>query len=552
MSSSSSIRILKMAAYTLSFSVLLVTVFLLNHPKCSAKRPNIIMIVADDLGWGDVSFHGSSQIRTPDIDALASAGVVLNNYYVSPICTPSRSALLSGRHPINTGLQSYVIQGETPYGLPLEHKILPQYLKDLGYATHAVGKWHIGHYSKKHMPTSRGFDSFFGYLIGSEDYYDHTSLESIGWGMDLRRNLDGVAEQYFGQYSTTMYTKEAFDVIDRHNETSDGPLFLYLCYQAVHMGNKWSRNQVPEEFEKRFMHIESEGRRKMVAINNALNDAVAEVILHLNKHGLLDNSIIIFTSDNGGATGGPNGRVDDAYGSNWPLRGTKFSLWEGGIRAVGLIWSPLLNQSAYTHNGLMHITDWLPTLYAAAGGDTRTLPPSLYGMNLWPELMSGSKSDFVRKEILHNIDDIYNEYGIRSGDYKLKHGTWKEGKYDEWYLPPGEKLVTEMDDESSRIGQLLKSRQDSHKKNPDLPIIVKCGKERSPCDPLKDDICLFNIAKDPCEYNNVASKLPSVVKQLSKMIESYNRTAVKPGNMPPDPRSKPELNGYYWGPWIEL
>lgn len=509
------------------------------------------MIVADDLGWGDVSFHGSSQIQTPDIDALASAGIVLNNYYVSPICTPSRGALLSGRHPINTGLQSYVIQGETPYGLPLEHKILPQYLKDLGYATHAVGKWHIGHYTKKHMPTKRGFDSFFGYLIGSEDYYDHTSLETIGWGMDLRRNLDGVAEQYFGQYSTTMYTKEAFDVIDRHNETSDGPLFLYLCYQAVHMGNKWSRLQVPEEYEKKFIHIDNGGRRKMVAINNALNDAVADVVLHLNKHGLLENSIVVFTSDNGGATGGPNGRIDDGYGSNWPLRGTKFSLWEGGIRAAGLIWSPLLNQSAYTYNGLMHITDWLPTLYAAAGGDPRNLPPSLYGMNLWPELMSGSKDDYLRKEILHNIDDIDQVYAIRSGDYKLKSGTFRNGIYDGWYLPPGEKYVTDMNESSSRIGKLLESRKDSKRKNPDLPIIVKCGEQKTSCDPLKDQICLFNIATDPCEYNNLANQLPSVVKQLSQMLESYNRTAVKPGNVPPDPRSNPELNGYYWGPWLE-
>lgn len=287
----------------LILSVIVIT-FSFLQTFCLAKRPNIIVIVADDLGWGDVSFHGSSQATTPDIDDLASNGIVLNNYYVSPICTPSRGALLSGRHPIHTGLQYSVIQGEEPYGLPLEFEILPQYLKKLGYSTHAIGKWHIGHYSKKHMPTSRGFDSFFGYLIGQEDYYEHTSLQGIYWGMDLRRNLNGVAEKYFGQYSTTMYTQEAVDVISRHNETKDGPLFMYLCYQAVHVGNKWSQYQVPPEVEKKFNHIKDGKRRKMVAMGNALNDAVADVIDQLRAQKMLENSIIVFTTDNGGAIQG--------------------------------------------------------------------------------------------------------------------------------------------------------------------------------------------------------------------------------------------------------
>ena len=301
------IFIIKMVEWNFFSCISLLLSLTLGHQTCFAKRPNIIMIVADDLGWGDVSLHGSSQVKTPDIDALASNGIVLNNYYVSPICTPSRGALLSGRHPIHTGLQYSVIQGEEPYGLPLHFEILPQYLKRLGYATHAIGKWHIGHYTRKHMPTSRGFDSFFGYLIGQEDYFEHTSLQGIWWGMDLRRNFEGVAEKYFGKYSTAMYTEEAKDVISRHNETSDGPLFMYLCYQAVHVGNCWSRYQVPESIERKFDHIQNEGRRKMVAMGNALNDAVAELVLHLKKHNLLENTIIVFTTDNGGAVARKNG-----------------------------------------------------------------------------------------------------------------------------------------------------------------------------------------------------------------------------------------------------
>lgn len=506
------------------------------------------MIVADDLGWGDVSFHGSSQARTPDIDDLASNGIVLNNYYVSPICTPSRGALLSGRHPIHTGLQHSVIQGEEPYGLPLKYEILPQYLKRLGYSTHAIGKWHIGHYSKQHMPTSRGFDSFFGYLIGQEDYYDHVSLQGKYWGMDLRRNLDGVAEKYFGEYSTTMYTREALDVISHHNESTSGPLFMYLCYQAVHVGNAWSRYQVPEEVARKFDNIADEKRRKMVAMGNALNDAVAEVIIHLKETDLLENSIIVFTTDNGGEYF-PNGGA--IYGSNWPLRGAKWTLWEGGIKANGLIWSPLLNHSAYTYNGLMHITDWVPTLFAAAGGDVNSLPSNLYGKNLWPNLMGGTRENFLRKEVLHNIDDEQNVFAIRYGDFKLKSGTVFDGASDGWYLPPGEKPGAVTVGTVSQVSKVLMHTKKGFRKNPDFPIIIKCGEMKSPCNILQDKVCLFNITNDPCEYNNLAKELPEVVNQIMQAVDYNNKTAVKPGNVPADPKSNPALNGYYWGPWID-
>lgn len=129
-------------------------------------------------GFNDVSFHGSSQIPTPNIDALAISGVILNSYYVSPICTPSRTAIFSGRHPIHTGMQHNVIYGTTPYGFPLQYKILPEYLKELGYSTHLVGKWHMGHFRRKYTPTCRGFDSHYGHWTGHKDYYDNTAQET--------------------------------------------------------------------------------------------------------------------------------------------------------------------------------------------------------------------------------------------------------------------------------------------------------------------------------------------------------------------------------------
>lgn len=164
---------------SLYFLVFLVYLLLSCFSACNSERtrPHIVFIVADDLGWGDVSFHGSRQIPTPNIDSLARSGVVLHNYYVSPICSPSRAALLTGFHPIHSGMQHDVLNGAQPSALPLNFTLLPEYLKNTGYATFAVGKWHQGFYKSEFLPTRRGFDYHFGYWTGHEDYYDRTSLE---------------------------------------------------------------------------------------------------------------------------------------------------------------------------------------------------------------------------------------------------------------------------------------------------------------------------------------------------------------------------------------
>ncbi|KAM7296269.1 putative sulfatase [Ixodes scapularis] len=144
--------------------------------ESSQVPPNIIFLLADDLGWADVSFRGDPQIPTPNLDVLASQGIILNNYYVLHLCTPSRGALMSGLYPIHTGLQHYVQLPAEPHGLPLNVTIMPEHLKNLGYTTHMIGKWNLGYYKESYTPTRRGFDSFYGFLNGGEDYYDHTIL----------------------------------------------------------------------------------------------------------------------------------------------------------------------------------------------------------------------------------------------------------------------------------------------------------------------------------------------------------------------------------------
>ncbi|KAL1421913.1 hypothetical protein MTO96_022622 [Rhipicephalus appendiculatus] len=163
----------------------LLVIFWASVAVSKKALPHIIFVLVDDLGWDDVSFHGSSQIPTPNIDTLAADGIILNNYYVQPMCTPSRSALMTGMYPIHTGMQHWVIRSPEPWGLPLELKIMPQYLKELGYATHLVGKWHLGYFEKEYTPTYRGFDSFFGYYNGFIDYYQHRNQYKRHVGLGL-------------------------------------------------------------------------------------------------------------------------------------------------------------------------------------------------------------------------------------------------------------------------------------------------------------------------------------------------------------------------------
>ena len=254
--------------------------------------------------------------------SLASNGIILNNYYVSPICSPSRGALLTGRHPIHTGLQHNVFLGSKAEGLPLKHKILPQYLKEMGYETHAVGKWHQGFFRKEYIPTQRGFDSHFGYWTGAEDYFDRTAEDDF-WGIDFHENEKQVdIEEYEGLYSTHIYTNKSIEIILNRRSNSSQPLFLYLAHQSVHVGNARDPLQAPQEYIDRFGHIADIRRRKFVAMVSALDESVGEIMSALQRADILNNTIIIFTTDNGGAVGNTNGEgMDYSFGSNWPLRG---------------------------------------------------------------------------------------------------------------------------------------------------------------------------------------------------------------------------------------
>lgn len=504
------------------------------------RRPHIVFILADDLGFNDVGFHGSSQIPTPNIDALAYSGVILNNYYVAPICTPSRSALMTGKHPVHTGMQHSVLYGAEPRGLPLSETLLPEYLKKSGYTTRIVGKWHLGSWKLEYTPTFRGFDSHLGYWTGHQDYNDHTAMEAPGWGLDMRRDTQ-VAWDLHGEYSTDVFTKEAVNLIANHNQSQ--PLFLYLAHAAVHSGNPYNPLAAPDDFISKFNFIEDYNRRKFAGMLTKLDESVGKVVRALAKAKMLENSVIIFSTDNGGPAAGFNLNA----ASNWPLRGVKNTLWEGGVRGAGLIWSPLIDRPKRVSGRMMHITDWLPTILAIVG-DTSS-PPNLDGFNVWPSISSDAESP--RTEILHNIDDIYGNAALTIDNWKILNGTTYNGQWDNWYGPSGrEQSYNASAVRSSRAGKALRSikkcADEEEIKKLRQEAEVKCvSVSHTTCKPLVK-ACLFNIETDPCEIQNLAEEHPEILHRLMARLNEWNLTAVPPTNLPLDIKGNPKYWDYTW------
>ncbi|XP_077289818.1 arylsulfatase B-like [Arctopsyche grandis] len=530
--------------YYSAISILLLSVV---HEACgqSNQRPHIVFIIADDLGWNDVGFHGSNQIPTPNIDALAYSGLILNNYYVNPICTPSRSALMTGKYPIHTGMQHTVLFGAEPRGLPLKEKILPEYLKELGYSTHLVGKWHLGSYKKEYTPLYRGFDTHIGYWTGHQDYYDHFAEETGFLGLDMRRGME-TAWDLHGQYSTDLFTSEAVKLIQSHNTSK--PMFLYLAHAAVHSGNKYNPLPAPDETVAKFPNITNYSRRRFAAMTSKLDDSVGNVMEALSANNMLSNSIVIFTTDNGGPAEGFNLNA----ASNWPLKGVKNTLWEGGVRGAALVWSPFLEKRQRVALQRMHITDWLPTLYTAAGGDSRRISKTLDAIDMWKALSEDRTSE--RNELLHNIDDIWGSASLTVGDWKVHIGSNYNGQYDKWYGPSGLQGIYDIDDIiKSKSGKALNKLNEVPEPIEISKIrqqaLVNCSIIEKPieCNPFISP-CLFNIKEDPCEFRNLAfhHQYEPILNDLLVTMAKYNATAVPPGNLPIDPKGDPALWQYTW------
>ncbi|TRY65205.1 hypothetical protein DNTS_009427 [Danionella cerebrum] len=544
--------------------------FLLAAAACVLAKPppNIVFVLADDFGWNDVGYHGS-EIRTPNLDLLSARG-------------------------IHTGLQHEIIWPCQPYCVPLDEKLLPQILMEAGYRTHAVGKWHLGMYQRACLPTHRGFHTFFGntpgptprslterapdgeidiflrfrtpdgevevslrfrapdgegpwrrgrsllkvqdpgrrgYLTGSEDYYSHqrcsfiTPLNLSRCALDLRDGEE-VAVNFTGQYSTELFTQRATQIITGH--TPDEPLFLYVALQAVH-----APLQVPKRFIEPYSFIQNEHRRKYAGMVAAMDEAVGNLTLALKDAGLWDNSLLIFSTDNGGQT--------LSGGNNWPLRGRKWTLWEGGVRGVAFVSGPIIEQPGAVNQELMHISDWLPTIVGLAGASTNGTKP-LDGFDMWDTISRGTASP--RVELLHNIDPLFMDTSPCPG------GDAPEELVQESLRSVGHQVDLRASEFNTSVHAALRFRNWKLLTGyPGCPLwIPPPGGSRMNSSAALKPLMLFDVQNDPEEREEISHQHPELVSFLLKRLQFYQSQA-KPVQFPPDdPRCDPGPSGA-WGPW---
>ncbi|PZQ48127.1 MAG: sulfatase [Rhodovulum sulfidophilum] len=367
----------------------------------AAPRPHILYILADDLGFADLGFQGSD-IATPTLDRLAAEGARLRDFYVQPMCTPTRAALMTGRYPLRYGLQTGVIPSGARYGLATDEFPLPLALGEAGYRTALVGKWHLGHADRAYWPRRRGFDSFYGPLVGEIDHFQHTAHGVTDWYRD-----DAPLEE--PGYDTELFGAEAARVIGAHDP--DTPLFLYLAFTAPH-----TPYQAPRSYLDRYAHVADPARRAYAAMITAMDTAIGGVIAALEARGMRENTLVLFHSDNGGtrdAMFAGEGAVSGALPpSNAPLRAGKGTLYEGGTRVVALAnWPGRIPPGDV--EGVMHVVDMLPTLAGFAGASLERSKP-LDGQDMRPMLTAGGAG---RSGIVYNVEPTQG--AVRAGDWKL-------------------------------------------------------------------------------------------------------------------------------------
>jgi len=335
-----------------SISTLLSAFAIAISTAFATDRPHIILVLADDLGSRDMSYRGSN-ISTPHIDKLASRGVVIDPFYVQSVCSPNRAALMTGRYPIRLGMQCSVVRRPwASHGLPLDERTLPQALKESGYTTAVVGKWHLGHAIPEYLPLQRGFDKQYGHYNGALDYYTHEREGGHDWHQNDQPNYDE-------GYTTDLIGREASRIIREHDPRT--PLFLYVPFNAPH-----SPYQAPEEHLERNKHIENKIRQTRAGMVTSMDDAIGQIVDAASQRLPTEDTLIFFCSDNGGIL---------RAGSNGDLRGEKSHVYEGGVRAPAImVWEGTIKEGSVVKEPL-HITDLYPTLLRLTGTNLQQEKP---------------------------------------------------------------------------------------------------------------------------------------------------------------------------------
>ncbi len=389
------------------------------------NQPNFVVFLTDDQGYGDLSCMGATDFRTPHLDHLATSGARFTDWYSnSPVCSPSRAALLTGRYPGNAGVRSILAGHRTATGLPTSVPTIATALKDLGYYTAMSGKWHLG-LAEGSRPEDHGFDDWFGFMAGCIDYYSHIFY----WGM-ARQGIDQTHDLWEngneiyrnGEYFTELITEYALKYIRKAVEAGK-PFFLYVPYNAPHYPM-----HAPQKYIDRFPGLPWD-RQIMAAMLSAVDDSVGEIIAELERQGIAENTLSYFQSDNGPSRETRNwldGTQDPYYGgSAGKLKGHKFSLYEGGIRSPGIMNWPARIPAGQVISEVGAAIDVFPTLLKAAGDDLSKY--ELDGLDVMPMVADGDASP--HEEIFWEMNQ---QTAVRRGKWKLTlNGRLVEGAPEE-------------------------------------------------------------------------------------------------------------------------
>ena len=416
----------------------------------AATQPNIVFFLIDDLGYADCGFNGGKEIKTPNIDRLAQSGAIIENHYVQPVCSPTRSTLLTGRYPTHTGVYTIVSPG-APWGLPLAERTLADALRSAGYRTALTGKWHLGEFEKAYQPNARGFDHQYGHFFGMLDYFTHERMNKLDW----YRNGAPLKEE---GYTTHLIAQEACKVIATGDQSK--PLFLYVPFNGVH-----SPFQVPDSYLKPYAHLKG-NRQKLAGMLAAVDEAIGQIEQALKKAGMLENTLIVFSSD------------------NTPLRDFKGSIFEGGTRAAAFATWPGRIPADQRVRQPMHMVDWYPTLIKLAGGSLEQKLP-IDGLDVWPMLTKQAASP--HDAILSVSTQGPSRAAVRMGEWKL---IVDGGAAD--IAPPGKKKGKKA-----------------------------AGKYEA--------VALYDLSADPSEAKNLAEAQPERVKAMRARLAELLKNAVPSG-----------------------
>lgn len=445
------------------------------------RKPNIVLILVDDMGYGDLGCYGNPAVRTPNLDALAAQGVRLTQCYSgSPVCAPSRAALMTGRYPHRTGAID-TLDGRGLDRLKLVEITLADVLKRAGYATGIVGKWHLGALDPRYHPNARGFDEFVGFRGGWSDY----------WQWRLDRN--GSFEKADGRYLTDVFTEEAVQFIGRH---ANEPFFLHLTYNAPHFPF-----QVPDEDAKPFRETGefTEGVSLIYGMNRRMDAGIGRVLEELDRQGIAANTLVVFASDNGPQFGGDGDMCTNRY--NGFFNGAKGVVLEGGIRVPAIARWPDGLPAGKTVGGMIHFCDWFATIASIAEA---SIPQdrAIDGANVL-ELLRGEAQESFPPRFWQ-----WNRYTpVGACNAAVRDGSWKLVRPVIWEAM----LLTEEDMEMDRR---LKYEPESI-----TDICRDPEPERTIPDPPPP--MLFNLEDDPYEQRDLAAEQPEIARRLLRELENW-------------------------------